>query len=121
MTLHRKLLLAIGAAALATSPALADGFSFGFSYNKGPRYYRPYSSTYVYRDYAPIYYSDCAPVVVAPAPVYYAPPVVYPRPVYRSYYYPRAYYGHSYRYYGHHHHRPVPHASHYGRVHARWR
>jgi hypothetical protein len=115
-----KTVLAVGVAALAVSPALADGFSFGFSWGDGPRYYRPYTSTYVYRDCAPIYYSNCAPVVVAPVPVC-APPVVYsyPRPIYRSYSYPRYYgrfYGHGY--YGRGYYRG-PHVAHYSR--ARWR
>jgi hypothetical protein len=112
----RKALFAIclASAALTTTSAWADGFSFGFSYNDAPRYYRSYyAPSYVYYDTSPVYYVDPAPVVVymppPPPVVYYPAPTVVYRDVspryyrsttvyttgYRSCDYPR----YSYRYY----------------------
>jgi hypothetical protein len=92
-------------------PALADGFGFGFSYSRGPRYYAP---AYVYRSSpvvvyeAPVVYD--APVVYsAPPAVYpYYPPVVYSYPPaysYRSYYPAYRVYRPSYRVGGHFYYR----------------
>ena len=113
MKAWKKLILGVGMLSLTglVSPTLADGFSVGFSYNRGPRYYRSYYSpvrAYAYYD-APVVAYDPAPDVV----VYDPPPVVvrdYPS-VYSAYsYYPtvvrsypayRGYYGGpAYRYYG---------------------
>ena len=124
----KRMVLAAGLASVlaVSTPALADGFSFGFSYGRGHGCYRPYPATYVYRDYSPVYY-DCGPVAVYDGPAYYYRPApvvyTYPRyyaaaryyPAYRPYPVARHYYnGHGYR--GGH----GSHVSHY-RGHARWR
>ncbi|MBW7906596.1 MAG: hypothetical protein LC135_01430 [Phycisphaerae bacterium] len=75
---------------LATSPALADNFAFGFSYGSGYGYCEP-----VYA--APVYGGYCGTAYVAPS--YYCPPPVvivdrpryYTTPRYRGGYY----YGHD--------------------------
>ena len=93
MNIRTRLMVIAGLAA-SCGPALADDFSFGFSYNSG-RHYRTYvPRTYVYRDYAPVVvYRDYYPDVV----VYPAPRVRYyddyrPRTVVYRDYGPRAYY-----------------------------
>ena len=78
--------IAVGGLTLGTSPAKAQGFSFGFS--TGPAYYGGYSPLVV----------PAPPVVVAPTPVFVPQPyVVAPRPYYRSY---RPYGGYRGDYYG---------------------
>jgi hypothetical protein len=79
--------LAVMAAGLVVSTAIADGFSFGFSYGGGSCY-RP---AYVVRDCAPVVYA--APRVVYGD--YCGPRYTYVRPAY-SYCgprYVRSYYG----------------------------
>lgn len=101
MTTRRFLTGAMGATLLVglAAPALADGFSFGFSYDRGPRYcYTP--RTYVYRDYAPVVvYREYAPsYVVYDPPVRYYREYVPSRVVYRDYWpsYHRTYVSRSY-------------------------
>lgn len=94
---------------VAVTPAMADDFGFGFSFDSGPRYFDrgfvdSYACSTVYA--APAYYSACStpvfvntcppPVVVNPCPpvvynpcgpviqrrAYYQRTVVAPRPVY---------------------------------------
>ncbi len=120
--IRKAMLLTIGAVLLGAlaAPALADGFSFGFSYNNAPRYYTVPRTVYyseptvVYRSYPEVvycdaprvrYFSSCAP---APTVVYRSyPPVVrtsttYFRscaPTYRTY---RSYPAYSYRHHDRH-------------------
>ncbi len=70
--IRKAMLLTIAAVLLGTlaAPALADGFSFGFSYDRAPRYY---SGGFSYNS-APRYYT-------VPRTVYYSEPTV----AYRSY------------------------------------
>jgi hypothetical protein len=104
-----------------STSALAGGFSFGFSYNDYPRYYR--SPAYVYYDRSPVYVDYAPGVVVYDAPrVYSSPPVVY-RDYYPRYYRSSRIYTRSYGYcdyprysYRHYDHRP----RFRGHVGARW-
>jgi hypothetical protein len=78
MTLRQLLFLSTGAVCLSVPslPAAAGGFSIGFSYSSGPRYYRTYvPRTYVYRECSPVVFYDdyCWPEVVT----YDPPPRVY--------------------------------------------
>jgi hypothetical protein len=119
-------IVALGCAVALSTPALAGGFGFSFSYGRGgyyrPVYYAP--PAYVYRSYAPVVVYDdfYAPDVVVyrdyaprayyrsysycgPRPYYRSYSYCGPRPYYRSYYAPRSV-GFSFRYSGgHHHHR----------------
>lgn len=95
----------VGVAVLA-GPALADGFSIGFSYRSGgDYYYDDCGPAVVYREAPVVVYRECAPVVYAPAPrvVYSSYAYCGPSVVYRSYY-PRGYCAP----------RPVPYVAHGG-------
>ncbi|TWT44185.1 hypothetical protein RAS1_05940 [Phycisphaerae bacterium RAS1] len=85
--MFRRIIATLGLM-VATAPALADDFGFGFSFDSGPRYYdRGFVDSYAYSTpyITPTYVSGCAPPVYGST---YAPPVVvnpYPPVVYSSY------------------------------------